>query len=96
MLVKIDVTQECIDKGCRGQATNCAVFHAINPLLKGPNRDNVHCAVTKDVISIHKDYFTVAKIKTPLVARNFISDYDAGNEVAPISFELDIPEELLL
>jgi len=74
-----------------GDPEACPIARAINRLVK----KSVGVQVIGDdgVEFTHKDKFYVRKL--PKKALNFIYDFDTGEAVEPIEFNLNIPEALL-
>ncbi|MCI0537687.1 MAG: hypothetical protein L0Z50_20935 [Verrucomicrobiales bacterium] len=89
--MRIEVTQNDIDKGCEKDCLKCPVALAINRVLRKP----YVCYVDIPLIRIRKgrslDF--VCEILTPEVAIDFIRAFDPGRDVSPFSFDLSIPEE---
>ena len=101
MIVEINVTQEHIDKGVKGDCDNCPIWHAIRPLIS----DNYDFSIYGDTCNIYdkecRDDKHVAERWLPMLATQFISDFDDDGkpnlglepvEIKPFTFELDIPE----
>ena len=75
MSMKIQITQEDIDKGVRRNASNCAI-------AVGLKQEFTYDISITDVIRIGKDNFRA----TPEVVRWF-GDFDKGRPVKPITIE---------
>ena len=86
MQVLIQVTQEDIDKGCRTSTRSCAIARALDRIT----HDRLGALVGK-FIKLEDWYGEVVfRQRIPIVARNFISDFDSGLYVEPFSFQLDM------
>lgn len=88
MLVTVNVTQECIDDGERHACTQCPIALALQPLVDGL------LGVERTTFTIRKDTHS-ATGALPHEARLFVAAFDNQLEVAPFSFELDIPDQYL-
>jgi len=92
MLVKINVTQADIDKGCHG-AHDCPVHEAAARVL------NRECGVDGSRLVIYIFDGETLRIRLPDDVVNRIHTYDCyvgPRRMDPFSFELDIPEQYLL
>lgn len=80
--MKISVTMDHITRGVPADPCHCPIAMAI---LDSPSHDEPESIVVNGgCISIgYKVY------KTPPIAEKFINDFDLGNTVSPIEFELD-------
>tara|TARA_B100001123_G_C15323474_1_gene1028700 strand:- start:2167 stop:2562 length:396 start_codon:yes stop_codon:yes gene_type:complete len=107
MLVRVNVTQKDIDSGVCGAATLCAVANAICRLidtsyLQERARGDVVLVDGHDVLFMYEDDSVMDRaglFVSPLPFRvsHWISSFDEDRYSAdPISFDLDIPEHLLL
>jgi hypothetical protein len=93
MITKIEVTQEDIDKGVRGTTCLCPVALAIRRSLKVP----LACHMNKSIRITKPEYPPeVYKARSPVSVLDFVHGFDNYLEVKPFTFELDIPEELLV
>ena len=79
--MKIQVTQEDIDRGIAGSCGRCPITLAI----RRATSKNYYTGV-EDVF--HMDYGPV--IRLPFEAIKFIKNFDSGNEVKPFEFEVGI------
>lgn len=78
--VKIEVTQEDIDRGVCGNATRCAVARAIRRIVGKRNIE-----VTQNNIAVNSDF----DVAPPKKVRDFIDKFDANKKsVKPFSFVL--------
>lgn len=85
MRVKIEVTQECIDKGASGSCTYCPIALATKPLVRIFNS-----------VGFSYLYLTPRfSLRLPKRAANFILRFDCKEPVKPFSFVIDIPKEFL-
>jgi hypothetical protein len=89
MKITVSVTQEDIDKGCKGDYTACPIQRAV------ARQVDARVEVTESEITFEKNYHWDG-VTTPIVARDFIRSYDGNEQVAPFSFELEIPEGVVL
>ena len=86
--VLIDVTQECIDKGVRGDCELCAVaIAARNCELFG------ECRVRDTYLFASRSYGGPGRIELPMIAQQFIKRFDGVATVKPFSFEVEVPDE---
>ena len=85
--VLIEVTQEDIKNGVRGDPCNCPTAHAATRATHG----TVPLRVGALVIKFGPIGSSVAS-KLPIEAREFIYDFDWGKPVEPFSFEIELPE----
>jgi len=88
MKITFNVTQEDIDNGCRVDIFNCMVAKALQRELKV---NFVHSTFFDAVIVISDRYYYKHSENTSLN----IGRFDAGGEVKPFSFSLDIKDEVL-
>lgn len=92
--VKITVTAEDIKDGLTKDCYRCPIAQAVNRHLSDKFKTE---ALTSVIIIVHKDTHEQAhKCITPSLARRFISDFDAGNKMHPVEFDLEIPSCYLL
>lgn len=78
--MRIEVTQEDIDRGVRDQPCACALALATT---RATGR-NAAVGTTSIFFDLESG------ISLPLLARNFVRDFDAGRSVRPFSFDLPI------
>lgn len=83
MTMRIDVTQEDIDKGVKKCHCTCPIALALK------RQTRVAYEVSDDCVVAVTDRFAHG---LPEHASSFIRAFDMGLIVAPFSFELDIPE----
>lgn len=86
--MKIEVTQDDIKFGQRRKACECPVAQAIRRRI--PSVFELSVGRTAVVIGFVKDK-PVATLPLPHEVTRFINDFDTFEEVAPFSFELEIP-----
>lgn len=88
MKIKIDVTQEDIDKGEQGTPNACPIALAcVRAGYTNPDVDGLCISITApDGGRVHA--------VTPKVATLFVEYFDGGLEVEPFSFEIDADEIL--
>ena len=91
--VKINVKKEHINEGQRGKCSLCPVDLAVKEIVKpefGVRVGYVSIIIEKepfdDFLSIRHDFSVAA----------WIVEYDGKNQVAPMSFEIEVPEEILV
>lgn len=104
MKLKIEVTVDDIKDGCRGMASNCPVARACFRAYHESNSDiKVVSAYTYEVVFYEAKSFTFGwgtrpkyKAKLPEHVSRFIDDFDRGEDVAPIEFEIELYELIQL
>lgn len=69
---RVDVTQDDIAQGVRGDARKCPIAHAWNRATNGGLN------------------LFLPTASLPLVAQQFMSNFDAGWPVSPITFEMEV------
>ena len=85
--MKIDVTQEHINKGQRGDSFSCPVALAL--LDEGFIRPSIGSVFIEELgYTLTRKGFIV---RTPHVASRFTRNFDRGDEVKSFSFELETP-----
>lgn len=82
----IEVTQDDIDNGRRGQACSCPLARAIK---RQTNAEYIRVGLGS--ISIGEDVSDCSCYITPDIAVNFVMDFDSIHDVAPFSFQLNTP-----
>ena len=96
MLKTINVTEDDIKHGRPCDAENCAVARAIERCV----HDNVEVIVGPSFIRFNEGLIRRSAdllVETPKVAGDFIADFDDcfSLPLKPITFTLEIPEQLL-
>jgi hypothetical protein len=87
--MKIKVTQEDIQQGYRGQATNCPVALAVGRILHRPIGDIIISPILDDWwVSIYPEE---TRHTLPKEVGLKIGVYDRYSEMEPFEFELDVP-----
>jgi hypothetical protein len=86
MNVTINVTQDDIDNGCRGNAIACPVARAAARVL-----DASHMSVRTKVLEFVDPLILIL---LPPAVVEFIRRFDSRVRVQPFSFSLDIPDNL--
>lgn len=86
--VRIYVTKDNIAKGERTQIYCCPVALALKRTLNKEALVNQSWIDINTVLGYHQ-------LTTPQKASNFINNFDAGREVKPFQFTLEVPECLL-
>lgn len=90
MEVIVDVTASDIMHGHKCEEASCPIALAILSLLDGDTRVSVSTTAVEFICDYEKYSTTL-----PDAAKAFINDFDFGRVVMPLSFMLDIPEEVL-
>jgi hypothetical protein len=83
--MRINVTQEDINKGCQNDSGTCPIALA----LSRATGNAVH------VRAIYASVYNWSLLYTtdlPIEARLFIRDFDSGKHVDPFSFELELQD----
>lgn len=80
--MKIEVTQEDIDHGIKGDCDLC-------PIARAVHRHIPTARVGITVIRLNRMSFSC--IDLPEEARNFIHLFDHGMKVIPFEFEVEVP-----
>jgi hypothetical protein len=95
MLIRFDMSQEDVDLGVREDCENCPAARCIIRTLGLV--DVVPVVTTGDVRFWPRfgNQHRVAKVDAPDNLGDFVIDLDTGEDVRPISFDLDIPDEVL-
>jgi hypothetical protein len=83
--MKIEVTQEHIEKGVPEEECNCPIALAIRDAF---NVEELEVSVNATVIRVGFDH-----CPTPEEAEAFVCDFDDGRSVRPFTFDLPIEEE---
>lgn len=81
----IKVGQRHIDKGRKCISHSCPIALAIAEHLK----DATYVSVSDETIFINY-HGHEATYQTPIIAANFIKDFDASEKVEPFEFELEV------
>ncbi len=86
-MVRVDVTQECIDAGDPSNSKTCPVAYAANQI------DHLHRVEVNPYIIefVYLDQHYL--IDLPMEAVEFIHQFDSGKYVEPFSFEIELPEK---
>ena len=80
--LKVEVTQDDIDRGVRHEPSECAIARAVGRAAMSDGRINV------GVSWVYCDaYLSWANL--PKTARTFVERFDSGDDVKPFSFELE-------
>lgn len=83
-MITVNVTEEDIKEGIKEDCWRCPIARAINRALP----DGWVCDVSNYKVTLIKNLCPVEVHPLPWVARGFISMFDSGNVVEPITFEL--------
>ncbi len=89
MKTVVHVTQECIDNGVSYEPCGCPVALALKPHFD-KKKVNIFVAVEWFEISSVSSHSIDRRITLPLIARQFIYEFDARKPVEPFSFEVDL------
>lgn len=84
--MKIEVTQEDIERGTRGHCALCPVARAVKRAMR---TEDVWADGVAIVLTRHGDNRLF--LDTPDEAICFMEEFDAGEPVEPFSFELEAP-----
>lgn len=85
MTYLIEVTQQDIDKGIRGNSCACPVAWAIRSAI---GDGDIEIRVGEDLITVGN-----AQVPVPKIAYRFIRAFDYGlYSVEPFTFTLEVPE----
>ncbi len=85
--LKVDVTQDDIDQGMPGDAMDCAVALA---LQRATGRANFGVRVEEDQIVVLGE-----SAPLPMKIQEWMNRFDAGHEPAPVSFTVELPDEVI-
>jgi hypothetical protein len=93
--MKIEVTREHIARGVAGDCNRCSVALAVADAIPPAEGCRVHIAVCNSGIGITMtgpDGYSMdcESFDTPWNVRDFIADFDDGEPVSPIAFDLPI------
>lgn len=98
MILPVPVTARHIEMGKPGEACDCPVWHAIAEAL----REHLPGVAQRliDGLTVSLRHITLTQdgarwLDTPYDAGVFIARYDNADPVAPFSFELAIPDDLI-
>lgn len=97
--VKVNVTQEIIDRSIPRRAHECPLFHAFEPLVQSEYahpKVGVFPIGETYYVSIY-EYNTLNSPRYPLPAEvsKRIRNYDNGKGMEPFSFEMELPTDKL-
>jgi hypothetical protein len=82
--MKIEVTQQDIDKGLSNNCFLCPIAHAVKRKM------NTDCILVYcDRISVMSTIFSSYFYKLPKKAQTFIKQFDDGKPVKPFTFEIE-------
>lgn len=83
--VKVKVTQEDIDKGCKRDYLSCPIANAINRTVKGYRAEVTEVDIVL-VKSTKAYYATTAKVSRRVF--DFMQSFDLGLNVKPFTFTM--------
>ncbi len=92
MKLKVNVTQEHIDKGVPEMACSCPVAKAVAELLNDGFASTDGVSLTVEDSQRHTQAFANT---LPDEVLCFVSDFDHGKPVKPFSFDIQIDEDWL-
>lgn len=93
MKLNIEVTAEDCAEGCRCTEHYCVVATAIGRIIPAANRIEVNVNTIRFTLKQPKTGKTFRYVyRTPDAVRNYIRDFDAGQDARPMKFVLDQPE----
>lgn len=91
--VRVEVTQSCIERGERGDASQCPIALAVLDLdedVLGFEID--HLEVDGTCIHIESfDKLEPIEFAPPPSVSSFVQTFDNGEPVAPFAFEIEVP-----
>jgi hypothetical protein len=83
--MRIDVTQEDIEKGERRHACRCPIARAISRAASSQ-------ATVGQSVAGYSAWIGDTKVLLPACAAVFAHSFDAGDVVSPFSFDLEVPQ----
>ena len=86
--IKINVTQEDIDKGIQGSCVNCPTGLALQRTF--PSSNYIHVDTVDIEYGINPESDEFKSVETPQEVIDFIDDFDNGKPVKPFFFELEL------
>lgn len=89
MRLEIEVTREDIARGVPCHPSGCPIWFAARRALSTALGREVWCRVERCFVGVGRDE-PYAHASLPLPARDFIRDFDSGEDVQPITFQLTI------
>lgn len=94
MLLHVEVTSEDAKNGRVNSCTLCPVALAVNRALEKAGFTYKASVFTTEVCFFESWKFTMhPNSRLPVAARDFIFRFDGGQDVEPISFDLELPEQ---
>jgi len=87
--MNITVTKEDIEHGLRRDPEHCAIARAL--MRAGLD----HFGVMGPSVMVADGWGRLTSLRLPEVVSDWIFNFDAGNPVGPLRFELDLPERPL-
>jgi hypothetical protein len=88
MKIKIEVTQDDINKGERGNARFCPIARACSRIIPNSSKPSI-AGGRWNYVNVNN---IERRFNVPDFVNDFINDYDLNNPVTPIEFDIDIPE----
>ena len=86
--MKIEVTQDLIDKGVKGDCSACPVALAF---LLHPEVGRVAIGPGTLDIDLNVPPFVWSTEELPSKVDDWMADFDMGGQVEPFSFEIEVP-----
>lgn len=95
MNITINVTQDHIEQGTRGNTHSCAIALAAYDAI-GPLNSRFHLSSFEDLV-IYEAYSGQVFLSEPYHdgIMNWVSDFDSAVPVSPFSFSVEIPDDIL-
>lgn len=93
--VTVEVTEDDIQEGLRGDSENCPTARALCRDLPVSRAE-----VTRERIRLVPEtpnddgYFDLWRLQTPMEVAHWVNAFDSGEAVDPLEVELEIPEDL--
>lgn len=96
MILPVSVTARHIEMGCPGDSADCPVWHAIADALREHLPQVAHRLIGGLVVGPAQFHFgDGASITHSDKAAAWIYAFDDGQRVAPVAFEIEIPDDLI-
>jgi len=90
--ITVNVTQEHISKGWKGDCYDCPIALALRPLIGEAYKFQVQAGY----VLIEDDPEPVPfRIAIPKICTSFIAAFDMGETVKPFQFQIDLPQRVI-
>lgn len=89
--LKVEVTQQDCDLGCRGTERYCVVSTAIGRLMPEANRIETNRNTIRYTVKIGSKTYRVV-FRTPAAVQIYLREFDAGADPRPMKFTLTNPQ----